>query len=123
MSGSIHFGPDRHWFAAGWCFRAVLAEVILELREHHPPGPLLAELSDPEGVPQIVEFIEVHEMPAERQRLFAQTACDAYQRCRRAGFSQEFPTATQAVLLSALRDLVWEARDLLDRPSPFDAEG
>jgi|SRR4051812_41787372 hypothetical protein len=119
MSGSVSISEEHGWCKSGWEFRAILREVILELRTVDAPPDMIAFLEDPDGVPQVVDHIELPKLPQAWQRLFASAASTAYQRVRCGGFSGPMPDTKTPIILASWRELVKEMREIYELPSEF----
>ena len=115
MSGSLHISDEHGWCKAGWCYRAILREIILDLRSSAASADLLAYLEDPNGVPQIVEHIHLPDIPPESRQLFATASSTAYQRCRVHGFSVPMPAGFPDSILDAFRQMIVEMRELYEQ--------
>ncbi len=120
MSGSVGVSGENGWCKAGWCYRAILREIIIELRTADAPADMLLLLEDPNGSAQAAEHVELADMPLQWQRLFAIAASSAYQRCRAHGFSVSIRNIAIPPILAAWRELVSEMRELYDH-SPQNA--
>jgi hypothetical protein len=117
MSGSLHVSDEHGWCKAGWCYRAILREIIVELRSACAPPELLQYLEDPDGVPQLVEHIHLPDLPQAWRHLFATAASTAYQRCRDHGFSVPMPAGFPETILGAFRLMIAEMRELYEQPT------
>ena len=118
MSGTISFSDTSVWGASGTGYRVILAEIIADLRAAGRSVSLVAYLEDPDGLPQAIDYLPLHEASPEWRAAFSLAASTAYQRCRDEGVGVPLDADYAASLLPYFRSLILAMREIYELSSP-----